>query len=102
LADILRLGVAVARQASQVDPAAQNILMITNAGEPAVNNKAIDRLAAAWDRYDGFNVRRYVFQKEMSLPHDLITPGTPGVPIQEVYDRLVAQVQRLHQTEPTQ
>ena len=96
LAEILRLGVAVEKQAHHASPATGNILMITNACEPGVNNKAIDRLAAVWRQYSGVQVQSFALEKELCLPHDLLTPGTPGVPTQEVYDRLIEQVQRLH------
>ena len=76
--------------------------MITNACEPGVNNSAIDRLATIWEQCDGVNLRCYAFEKEMCLPHDLMTPGTPGVPTKEVYDRLIDQVQQLHEARPAE
>jgi carboxylesterase len=101
LAEILWLGVAAEEQARRSRPATRNVLLITNACEPGVNNGAIDQLAAAWGRYDGVSVQCYAFGKEMCLPHDLMTPGTPGVPTEEVYERLVEQVQRLHEDQRT-
>jgi carboxylesterase len=96
LAEILRLGIAIVRRAHEAAPSTRTILTVTNACEPGVNNTAIDRLAAAWHQYDGVCVGSCVFESGMCLPHDLMTPGTPGVPTEKVYDRLVEQVRALH------
>jgi hypothetical protein len=43
-------------------------------------------------------VSTYQFERDLRLPHDMITPGTPNVPMDLVYDRLIEQVQKLHQS----
>ena len=102
LAEILRLGIALEKQARRSKPAVRQLMTITNACEPGVNNAAIERLADIRRQYDGVDVRCYAFAKEMCLPQDLMTPGTPGVPTEEVYDRVIDQVQRLHEDRPAE
>jgi hypothetical protein len=69
--------------------------MLTNAHEPAVNNALIYRLTRAWRRHAPDRVHAYEFERDLRLPHDLITPGTPDVPTDVVYDRLIEQVSKL-------
>ena len=96
-----QIGAAVLEQARRAGPAGEHVLMITNAHEPAVNNPLLYRLARAWRRHAPDRVHSYEFEPELRLPHDLITPGTPGVPTDLVYERLVEQIRQLHQTHPT-
>jgi hypothetical protein len=91
-----QIGLSVQKQARHNAPAGGEVLMVTNAHEPAVNNPLLYRLTRAWRRHAPDRVHAYEFERELHLPHDLITPGTPGVPIDLVYDRLLDQVQRLH------
>jgi pimeloyl-ACP methyl ester carboxylesterase len=93
-----QIGIAVQREARRAGPAGGQVLMITNAHEPAVNNPLLDRLTRTWRRRTPDRVHSYTFERELCLPHDLITPGTPGLSTEMVYDRLVEQVQRLHRT----
>jgi hypothetical protein len=41
-------------------------------------------------------VSEYFFEKNMKLPHDIITPGTPNLPIEEIHPRLVSAVKDMH------
>ena len=102
LGQTLRLGQAVKEQAQRDAPAARRILMITNANDRSVNNAQLDGLMDAWRHHGVTDLRAYQFEKEMKMLHDIITPGTPGVPIEEVYTRLIKQVQNLHQNHPIQ
>ena len=97
LGHIFRLGPALRRQACRAAPASAGVLMITNPSDMAVHNGLIDRLVRTWRQHGDARVHTYSFDPALRLPHDLITPGTPGVPTEEVYARLVEQVQRLHQ-----
>ena len=45
------------------------------------------------------NLASYHFPRDMKMVHDIISPGTPGIPTEVVYDTIVDQVQSLHQTE---
>jgi pimeloyl-ACP methyl ester carboxylesterase len=89
LAETLRLGLAVLDQAQQKAAAAGRIVLITNLAEPGVSNPQCERLLAEWRKQGKKEIRTYQFDKEMKMPHDIITPGTPGVPVDIVYERLI-------------
>jgi hypothetical protein len=36
------------------------------------------------------------FEKDLKLPHDIITPGTPGVPVEVTHPRLIRAVRDVH------
>ena len=96
LVEILRLAIITRNQAEKFPPAAKNITMIINDAEPAVSNAEIMRLLKLWRKHGKGNLNEYHFEKDMGLPHDLITPGTPGVPIGDVHPRLIAAVRDTH------
>jgi carboxylesterase len=95
LLHFFRIGISVQRQARRAAPTGGQVLMLTNAHEPAVNNALIYRLTRAWRRHAPDRVHAYEFERDLRLPHDLITPGTPDVPTDVVYDRLIEQVSKL-------
>lgn len=97
LGQLLQLGLAVRRQARQNEPAGRQILMLTNAYDVSVNRSQLYALRDMWASHPAVNVRWYEFEKEMKMLHDIITPGTPNIPTDEVYARLVNQVLALHQ-----
>jgi hypothetical protein len=70
--------------------------MIINDAEPAVSNAEILRFIRLWQKHGNANVSEVHFEKEMKLPHDIITPGTPGVPIGDIQPRLIRAVRELH------
>jgi carboxylesterase len=96
LAQILRLGLATQQLAQQQAPAAGKILMVLNGAEPALNNQEIRRLLASWQQFRKEAISSYTFEKALKMPHDIITPGTPGVDIELVYGRLIQLTQQLH------
>ena len=96
LAEIIRLGMITRTLAEKFPPAGKHITMIINDAEPAVSNAEIMRLLKLWRKHDKGNLNEYHFEKDMGLPHDLITPGTPGVPIGDVHPRLIAAVRDTH------
>lgn len=96
LVEILRLGMAARAQAEKSAPKAERIVMVLNDAEPAVSNGEILRLIQLWKRNPNVNLNEYHFEKEMKLPHDIITPGTPGVPVSEIQPRLIGVVRDLH------
>lgn len=100
LAQFLRLGVAVQQRARRAAPACGEIVMVVNESEPSVNNRLVERLTKAWRKRAFSRVQSYRFEKALHLPHDLISPGSPGVPTEWVYERMVEQVQRLHRAPP--
>ncbi len=96
LVEIIRLGMITRAQAKKFLPAASNITMIINDAEPAVSNAEALRLLSLWQKHGKGNLSEVHFEKEMKLPHDIITPGTPGVPIEVVHPRLISSVKNIH------
>ena len=95
LVEIIRLALITRAQAEKAPPKARNITMIINDAEPAVSNAEILKFIKLWQKH-GNNISEVHFEKEMRLPHDIITPGTPGVPIGEIQPRLINAVRELH------
>jgi hypothetical protein len=96
LVEILRLAMITRSQAEKFPPAARNITMIINDAEPAVSNAEILKLLKLWRKHGKGNLNEYHFEKDMQLPHDIITPGTPGVPIGDIQPRLIGAVRDIH------
>jgi alpha-beta hydrolase superfamily lysophospholipase len=96
LVEIIRLGMIARAQAAKSPPAAKNITMIINDAEPAVSNAEIFKLFKLWQKHGKGNLSEYHFEKDLKLPHDIITPGTPGAPIEDIHPRLIAAVRDLH------
>ncbi|HLO17268.1 MAG TPA: hypothetical protein VK206_20720, partial [Anaerolineales bacterium] len=96
LVEIIRLGMITRAQAEALPPAAGNITVIINDAEPAISNAEVLKLLQFWQKHGKENLSEVHFEKDMKLPHDIITPGTPGVPIEVVHPRLIAAVRELH------
>ena len=96
LVQFLRLAMITRAQAEKSPPAAANITFIINDAEPAVSNPEALRLFRLWQRDGNANLSQVHFEKEMNLPHDIITPGTPGVPIQDIQPRLIGAIRDIH------
>ena len=96
LVQFLRLAMITRLQAEQSPPKAGNITMIINDAEPAVSNAEILRFLELWRKNGNVNVNEVHFEKEMKLPHDIITPGTPGVPIGDIQPRLIRAIREIH------
>lgn len=86
LAHILRLGLAVQELAGKAPPAAGSILVVTNGGDPSVDNRVTAEVVASW-REHGADVATYEFPASLLLPHDLVDPYEQNQLI--VYPRLV-------------
>ncbi len=95
LAEIMRLGLAVKRQAKRYEPAASKILVIENDFDKGVSNDDIERLIMLWEAHNPDKVNSYHFERELKMLHDIITPGSPGVPTKEVYTRILREVDAL-------
>lgn len=90
LSEVLRLGVLVRRQAHTTPAAARKVVMVLNDNEPGVNNKELHKLLADWEAHQtGVQLSTRHFEKSLNLPHDLVTPGTPGLDIELVYGILL-------------
>jgi carboxylesterase len=96
LVEILRLGMVTRGQAEESAPKAHQIVMVINDSEPAVSNAEILKLIRVWKRNPDVNVTEHHFEREMKLPHDIITPGTPNLPIQDIHPRLINTVKEAH------
>jgi hypothetical protein len=96
LVEILRLAMVTRAQAETSAPRARNIVMVINNSEPAVSNPEILKLIQIWKRHTNINLSEYHFEKDMKLPHDIITPGTPNLPIEEIHPRLIHTVKETH------
>jgi alpha-beta hydrolase superfamily lysophospholipase len=94
--EYIRLAMVTRAQAEKSAPAAGHITLIINDAEPAVSNAEIMKLLRLWQRYGMGNISEYHFEKEMKLPHDIITPGTPGVTIGDIQPRLFDAVRSIH------
>ena len=92
-AEMLRLSDQVRRGARASRPPARDLRLVLNAADPAVNNAATLRLAAAWKRWDAM-VSTYQFPRSMGLIHDLISPEQVGARTADVYPVLIEQITR--------
>jgi carboxylesterase len=89
LAEVLRLGFAVRAAAGQTPPVVSSILLVTNANDEAVDNRAAAAIAAGW-RASGFEaLQSYEFGLELRLDHDLIDPTHPKQKVDLVYPVLL-------------
>jgi acetyl esterase/lipase len=88
LGQIFRLGISLREVAQTEPPAATNLLMITNWGDPAVNLGAADELADSW-RHQGGSVATYRFPLIPWLPHDIISTDAVGGKTDVSYPKLL-------------
>jgi alpha-beta hydrolase superfamily lysophospholipase len=96
LVEILHLGMITRAQAERLPAAAKNIVMVINDAEPAVSNAEALKLLKVWQKHGKGNLSEVHFEKDMKLPHDIITPGTPNLPIEEIHPRLIRAVKDVH------
>ena len=96
LVEIIRLAMITRAQAEKSAPKAANITMIINDAEPAVSNAEIFQFIKLWQKHGNVNISEVHFEKGLKLPHDIITPGTPGVPFEETHPRLINAVREIH------
>jgi hypothetical protein len=61
-----------------------------------VSNAEALKLFRRWQKHGKGNLSEVHFEKAMKLPHDIITPGTPGVPFEEINPRLINTVRDVH------
>jgi len=75
LAEYMRLGYAAELEAKVKAPVGK-VIVVTNASEPSVNNDVIDRFVDLWQEHDGAvdRISSYRFERDLNLPHDIITP----------------------------
>jgi hypothetical protein len=75
LGQVMRLGLAVRREARKRPPLARSIHVIINAADTAVNDDVTLALVQRWRRvgYSGADV--YEFAKSLGLIHDIVDPA---------------------------
>lgn len=93
LLENMRLGYATEEDAKRIRPAADKIIMITNANDPSVNNAVIAEFEQMWLKHGDDSLALYQFAKSLGLPHDLISPDRPGAQIDLVYQKLLELIQ---------
>jgi len=89
LAETYRLGMAVQTESRRAKPAAQSVLVITNAADASVNNAAAARLVGCWRANGTQNLRTYEFAASLKLPHDIISPEKREQRVDLVYPILI-------------
>lgn len=84
---MLRLALAVERQARRAPPAVHDIRLLLNAHDRTISNAAAVRLADDW-RTRGAKVTVVTLPDSLRLPHDVIDPRQPIKRIDIVYPLL--------------
>jgi carboxylesterase len=85
----LRLGFVTEQDAKQVKPATSGILVITNANDESVNNGIIAEFEELWREHGEQFLHTFQFEKELGIPHDMITVNRPDSHIDIVYPKLL-------------
>lgn len=89
LAQLLRLSFATQQKAAEQSPAAQSILVVTNANDASVNNEMTARVVQSWRRNASDKVNTFEFPASKGLDHDFIDPDMPHQPTQTTYPTLL-------------
>ncbi|MBV9232390.1 MAG: alpha/beta fold hydrolase [Chloroflexi bacterium] len=74
LVEVMRLAASVYLTARKTKPAAQSVLLVTNAGDTAVNNHVTWQLVSRWKDKGLERLEVYEFGREHHLIHDVIDP----------------------------
>lgn len=93
LLENMRLGFAAEEKAKRVKPAAGAILVITNANDGSVNNDVIAEFESMWLEHGERFLQTFQFEKDLGLPHDLITVGRSDGNVAVVYPKLHELIQ---------
>ena len=83
-AALFECGRQLVRSARAAAPRARSIAVITNAGEPRLDNRFTYRLIESWRRH-GASVESFQFPAADQLTHDLIDPGNAAQKTDYVY-----------------
>ena len=89
LAEVTSLGMATVRAALRTPPAARNVLVVTNAADPAVSNTVTRQLVNLWQAHGLEWVESYEFPKALGLLHDMIDPIQAKQRVDVVYPVLL-------------
>jgi esterase/lipase len=75
LGEMMRFGFSIYDTSKNSSAAAQSVLVITNAADPAVNNKIPLEVAKNWQANGLKQLEKYEFDAKYKLIHDVIDPG---------------------------
>ena len=75
LGEMMRFGFSIYGTSKKSSAAAQSVLVITNAADPAVNNKIPLEIAKNWQANGLKQLEKYEFDAKYKLIHDIIDPG---------------------------
>ena len=75
LGEMMRFGFSIYDTSKKTSAAAQSVLVITNAADPAVNNKIPLQVAKNWQTNGLKQLDKYEFEAKYKLVHDIIDPG---------------------------
>jgi esterase/lipase len=92
LGQVLKLGFQVADAARRSPPAVDDIWVVLNDNDEAVNNEMAERLAVRWQKAGAKSLRIFRFPAALGLPHDLISIEQPHAKPQLVYSELMKMV----------
>jgi len=97
LAEYMRLGFAAQRDARDNKPGVNRIVIITNANDESVNNTIIAQFVETWREHGEDYMDTFEFEKNLNLPHDLITPtredGNPAFVYPILIDHIIRKDQ---------
>lgn len=90
-AALLKSATRVLKGAQAAAPKAGSIAVITNAGEPGLDNRFTYQLVERWRRR-GASVNTFEFPTSDRLPHDLIDPANPAQNTELVYPVVIKAI----------
>ncbi len=83
-ASLFKIATGLIKAARSAGPKSKEIAVLTNAGEPGLENRFAYELVEMW-RAHGAAVTTHEFPLSTRLPHDLIDPGNPHQNTELVY-----------------
>jgi pimeloyl-ACP methyl ester carboxylesterase len=92
MAEAFGLGLEIYRAAQTDPPACQQILVVTNPRDMAVNNGATRAVIRRWRQHASANVHEYQFGRDLGPLHDIIGPYQPNARVDVVYPILLALI----------
>jgi carboxylesterase len=94
LGETLRFAASVLHEAERGAPVVPDLIVVSNANDRTVDEGPARRLDSLWRARPGTTVRRYRFDKQLALPHDVIDVsqrcGMPAL----VYPVLIALMEK--------
>ena len=63
--------------------------MITNANDESVNNEVVAEFEQLWLEHGEQFLQTFQFEKELDIPHDMITVERPNARVDIVYPKLL-------------